>query len=154
MKLGRALHGGEVLALDGELGSGKTALLRGVAAGLGIPPAAVSSPTFVLLHEYRGRKRLAHADLYRLGGTTGFEDLGLADYFDGETVVAIEWAGYAAGELPPDRLDIRLSHVGPSTRTITMQPRGIRSRACLARAFPLTRRHGATRAGARTKDRP
>lgn len=132
-----------MLALDGELGSGKTTLLRGVAAGLGVQPEAVSSPTFVLVHEYRGRQRLAHADLYRLTGSAGCEDLGLADYFDGRSVVAIEWAAHAKEDLPADRLDIRLSHVAPMERDIVMRPTGSRSRATLARAFPPSSGRGA-----------
>lgn len=139
--LGQALKGGEVLALDGELGSGKTTLLRGLADGLGVPPEAVSSPTFVLIHEYRGRRRLVHADLYRLTEKAGCEALGLADYFDGRSVVAVEWAAHAGGDLPADRLDIHLGHVAPTAREIVLRATGIRSRACLARAFPsLSRR--------------
>src|SRR3990167_1165131 len=61
-RIGRSLQGGEVVALYGELGSGKTALVRGMAAGAGASPRSVSSPTFVLIHEYHGRVRLAHAD--------------------------------------------------------------------------------------------
>lgn len=128
-----------MLALDGELGSGKTTFLRGLAAGLGVPPESVSSPTFVLIHEYQGRRRLVHVDLYRLMGSAGYEDLGLADYFDGRSVVAIEWAAHATEDLPADRLEIRLSHVAPATREIVMRPTGIRSRASLAHAFPANR---------------
>src|SRR5215813_10057687 len=77
--IGSVLTGGESLALSGALGAGKTALVRGIAAGLGAPAAAVSSPTFVLLHEYPGRLPLAHVDLYRLNSEQEAELIGLND---------------------------------------------------------------------------
>lgn len=132
-RLGRALHPGDVVALYGELGAGKTALVRGLAAGLGAPPDTVSSPTFVLIHEYRGRLRLAHADLYRIDSAAELAQLGLSDYDDGRTVLAIEWADKAGGELPADRLEIRLSHRGAATRGAEMAALGAASRRLLAR---------------------
>jgi tRNA threonylcarbamoyladenosine biosynthesis protein TsaE len=132
-RIGRSLQGGEVIALYGELGSGKTALVRGLAAGLGAAPQSVSSPTFVLIHEYRGRLRLAHADLYRLDSTADLPHLGLSDYEDGRTVTAIEWADKAGHELPADRLEIHLQHRSPGTREIAVTPRGARARRLLAR---------------------
>jgi tRNA threonylcarbamoyladenosine biosynthesis protein TsaE len=93
--LAATLQPGAVLLLLGELGAGKTAFVRGLAAGLGIDPEEVSSPTFTLVHEYRGgRLTLYHADLYRLEGTTT-EDLGLDEAVVANGVLAIEW---------PDRL--------------------------------------------------
>jgi tRNA threonylcarbamoyladenosine biosynthesis protein TsaE len=132
-RIGRSLQGGEIVALYGELGSGKTALVRGMAAGLGAPPQAVSSPTFVLIHEYRGRVRLAHADLYRLDSAAELPHIGLSDYDDGRTVTAIEWAEKAGHDLPADRLEIHLRHRSPRSREITFVPRGPRSRRLLAR---------------------
>jgi tRNA threonylcarbamoyladenosine biosynthesis protein TsaE len=132
-RIGRSLQGGEVIALYGELGSGKTALVRGMAAGLGASPQAVSSPTFVLIHEYHGRVRLAHADLYRLDSTADLPHLGLSDYDDGRTVTAIEWADKAGDELPADRLEIHLQHRSPGTREIAVTPRGARARRLLER---------------------
>jgi tRNA threonylcarbamoyladenosine biosynthesis protein TsaE len=132
-RIGRSLQGGELVALYGELGSGKTALVRGMAAGLGAPPQAVSSPTFVLIHEYHGRVRLAHADLYRLDSATELPHIGLSDYDDGQTVTAIEWADKAGHDLPADRLEIHLQHRSPSVREITFVPRGARARLLLAR---------------------
>ena len=93
--LAATLRAGDVLLLSGPLGAGKTAFVRGLAGGLGIDPGEVSSPTFTLVHEYRGgRLRLFHADLYRLG-TAGAEDLGLDELGVRDGVLAIEW---------PDRL--------------------------------------------------
>ncbi|HSN04401.1 MAG TPA: tRNA (adenosine(37)-N6)-threonylcarbamoyltransferase complex ATPase subunit type 1 TsaE [Nitrospira sp.] len=114
--IGRALAGGETLALSGELGAGKTALVRGIAAGLGVPPSAVSSPTFVLIHEYQGRLPLVHVDLYRLRSDADAESIGLGDYFQGHTVTAIEWADKFPTLLPADRLEITLRHKSPTTR--------------------------------------
>ena len=107
-ELAAALEAGDVLLLSGDLGAGKTTFVRGLAEGLGIDPADVSSPTFTLLHEYRGgRLTLYHADLYRLDKTaTG--DLGLEETGVRDGVLAIEW---------PDRLMHRL----PGARTVTME---------------------------------
>ena len=90
--IGQALSGGEVLGLCGTLGSGKTTLVRGIAEGLDAEPARVTSPTFVLIHEYHGRLPLIHADLYRLGSETEVVAIGLDEYFNETTVAAIEWA--------------------------------------------------------------
>ncbi|MBM4132774.1 MAG: tRNA (adenosine(37)-N6)-threonylcarbamoyltransferase complex ATPase subunit type 1 TsaE [Nitrospira sp.] len=130
---GQALRGGETLALYGELGSGKTVFVRGLAAGLGAPSRAVSSPTFVLIHEYPGRLRLVHADFYRIEQESDLRHLGLPDYQDGLTVMAIEWAEKAGTELPQDRLEIRLDHLTATSRTIVMHAIGPSARACLTR---------------------
>jgi tRNA threonylcarbamoyladenosine biosynthesis protein TsaE len=135
--IGRSLRGGEVLALYGELGVGKTALVRGIAAGLGAPPRLVSSPTFVLIHEYRGRLALAHADLYRVESPAEIRDLGLSDYLDGRAVVAIEWAEKAGPELPDERLEVRISYRRRSTRMITLKATGVCSLDLLTRTRKL-----------------
>lgn len=94
-RLASTLAPGAVLLLSGNLGAGKTAFVRGLAEGLGIDPAEVSSPTFTLVHEYRGgRLALYHVDLYRLE-TGGSEDLGLDELASAAGVLAVEW---------PDRL--------------------------------------------------
>lgn len=139
--LGLCLRGGHVIALFGDLGTGKTVLVRGIAAGLGAPPRNVSSPTFVLVHEYRGRLPLVHADLYRIASETELPHLGLSDYLDGRHVVAIEWAEKAGRELPDDRLEIMLRHHSQTTREIILTPTGADSREFLSRA----RRRWATR---------
>jgi tRNA threonylcarbamoyladenosine biosynthesis protein TsaE len=122
-----------VLALIGELGAGKTALVRGVAAGLGAPPAFVSSPTFVLIHEYRGRLPLIHVDLYRLRSHAEAESIGLSDYFTGQAITAIEWADRFPMLLPEDRLEVRLSHRSLATRNARLAARGPQSLALLTR---------------------
>lgn len=142
--IGSVLKGGESLALSGALGAGKTALVRGIATGLGAPAEAVSSPTFVLLHEYRGRLPLAHIDLYRLNSSREVESIGLADYLSGPTVVAVEWANKAPGILPDDRLELELRHRSVQSRSIQLRATGPLSAALLARikhytALPTTR---------------
>ena len=136
-RLGRAigslLEGGESLALFGMLGAGKTALVRGIASGLGASPQTVSSPTFVLLHEYRGRLPLAHIDLYRLNSAKEATSIGLEDYLSGPTVVAIEWADKAPGILPDDRLELELRHRTVQSRSVELRATGPMSAALLAR---------------------
>jgi len=105
--LAASLQPGDVLLLSGNLGAGKTAFVRGLAEGLGIDPAEVSSPTFTLVHEYRGgRLTLYHVDLYRLE-RAATEDLGLEELGARDGVLAIEW---------PDRL----THDLPHARTVTI----------------------------------
>jgi tRNA threonylcarbamoyladenosine biosynthesis protein TsaE len=107
-ELASTLEAGDVLLLSGDLGAGKTTFVRGLAEGLGIDPGEVSSPTFTLLHEYRGgRLTLYHADLYRLD-RTATDDLGLEETGVRDGILAIEW---------PDRLTHRL----PGARTVTME---------------------------------
>jgi tRNA threonylcarbamoyladenosine biosynthesis protein TsaE len=131
--IGAVLKGGESLALSGALGAGKTALVRGIAAGLGAPPEGVTSPTFVLLHEYRGRLPLAHIDLYRLNSLQEVESIGLVDYLSGPTVVAVEWADKAPGILADDRLEMELRHRTVESRSIEFKATGPVSAALLAR---------------------
>jgi len=90
-RLGASLEAGDVVLLYGDLGAGKTAFVRGLAAGLGADPDAVTSPTFTLIQEYVGRLTLFHVDLYRLG-PADVDDLGLEELGEGKAVMAIEWA--------------------------------------------------------------
>lgn len=125
--IGRALTGGETLSLSGELGAGKTTLVRGIAAGIGARPSAVSSPTFVLIHEYEGRLPLVHVDLYRLRSDAEVESTGVREYFHGNTVTAIEWADKFPALLPDDRMEITLHHKSPTTRVAQLLARGPQS---------------------------
>lgn len=109
-RLGQELTGGEVLALTGDLGTGKTLLTRGIALGLGIPMEQVSSPTFTLIQEYTGLFPLIHVDLYRLENLSEILSLGLEEYFTPNTVVVIEWAERFPQILPSDHLSISLEH--------------------------------------------
>lgn len=132
--IGRNLRGGETIALYGPLGAGKTALVRGIAQGLGAESSAVSSPTFVMIHEYQGRLPLAHVDLYRVRSSRELDSTGLLDYFSGATVTAVEWADKGATVLPSDRLDIVLSHRAPRIRVIRLRATGPMSARLLTHA--------------------
>ncbi|HEY5627414.1 MAG TPA: tRNA (adenosine(37)-N6)-threonylcarbamoyltransferase complex ATPase subunit type 1 TsaE [Nitrospira sp.] len=129
--IGKALQGGETLALLGPLGAGKTSLVRGIAVGLGAPPTAVSSPTFVFIHEYHGRLPFAHVDLYRVRSIREVESTGLEEYLSGETVIAIEWADKGLSLLPQDRLEIELRHRSVGSRTVRLSSTGPKSAALL-----------------------
>lgn len=131
--MGTVLRGGDVLALVGELGAGKTALVRGIVAGLGGSAFAVTSPTFMLMHEYQGRLPLIHLDLYRLQRASEAEAIGLTACFSDETVTAIEWADRFPDLLPEDRLDVQLIHRTRTTRMARLEPRGDRARSLLMR---------------------
>jgi len=132
--IGRVLRGGETIALYGPLGAGKTALVRGIAQGLGASPTAVTSPTFVVIHEYQGRLLLAHVDLYRIRSPRELESTGLIEYFSGQTVTAIEWADKGFAALPQDRIEITLNHRAARSRTIQLSATGPKSDEVLALA--------------------
>jgi tRNA threonylcarbamoyladenosine biosynthesis protein TsaE len=118
-ELAATLSAGDVVLLYGDLGAGKTAFVRGLAEGLGVAPADVSSPTFTLVQEYRnGRVTLVHVDLYRLNDPREIDDLGLEEIAEG-AVLTIEWAD----RLPngwPGAMDVRLAHADADTRTLTI----------------------------------
>lgn len=127
-QLGRLATPGLVLALDGDLGSGKTTFVQGLAEGLGVPPDCyVTSPSFTLTNEYPGRIPLCHADLYRLGESADLEAVGLLERMDQEVVVAIEWAESAAADLPADHLSVHLEITGAQRRRITLATGGRRT---------------------------
>jgi len=138
--IGQLLRGGEVLALIGELGAGKTALVRGIVAGLGAPAASVTSPTFLLVHEYQGRLPIIHIDLYRLRRPEEIEAIGLSEYLMEDVAVAIEWADRFPQLLPDDRLEVRLAHRTRTTRSALLEARGSRSRSLLTRIKKVWRR--------------
>ncbi|WRS26600.1 tRNA (adenosine(37)-N6)-threonylcarbamoyltransferase complex ATPase subunit type 1 TsaE [Oscillospiraceae bacterium MB08-C2-2] len=120
-KLAGLLRPGDVVAYRGGLGAGKTAFTRGLAKGLGLPDE-VSSPTFALVHEYRGTgPTLYHFDLYRI---TGFEDLestGYFDYLEAGGILAVEWSENALEALPPETITIDIQRVDDTTRRITVE---------------------------------
>jgi tRNA threonylcarbamoyladenosine biosynthesis protein TsaE len=119
--LAATLSAGDVLLLSGELGAGKTAFVRGLAQGLGIGEDEVSSPTFTLVHEYRGgRVTLYHVDLYRLD-RAATDDLGLDEMGVADGVLAIEWPDRLTHSLGP-ALRVRLDVVDATTRRIELTP--------------------------------
>jgi len=123
-RLARILQPGDVVALCGQLGAGKTQLVRGLAAALGADPRAVSSPTFVLMQEYGANPPVLHIDAYRIETLDELESLGWSSELADESVSVIEWAERIAEELPADRLDVRLEHTGAETRAVEIRPRG------------------------------
>mgnify|MGYP000866929210 CR=1 FL=1 len=119
--LGKCFQPGDVLLLTGSLGSGKTTLTQGIAAGLGVDEL-VNSPTFVLINEYRsGRIPLYHMDLYRLVDATQLDDLGVEDYFFGNGVCVVEWPELAKSQLPDDYsvLNIQKADDGRQLQLVT-----------------------------------
>ena len=114
-QLAAELKSGSVLALFGGMGMGKTALVRGIAAGLGLS-AEVSSPTFALVHDYGGTPPLVHFDMYRV---TGWEDLystGFFDYLDAGAILVVEWSENIVSALPEDAIHLHISRVDETTR--------------------------------------
>ena len=119
-QLAGTLRAGAVIALTGDLGAGKTCLVKGLAAGLNITQA-VTSPTFTLIHEYRGgRLPLAHIDLYRLATASGAVNIGIEDYLGGAGVTVIEWAERIESLLPAQTQRIRMTALDETTRQIEM----------------------------------
>ena len=117
--VGRLLRPGEVVGLFGELGSGKTTLIKGCALGLGVADARiVTSPTFTLMNIYHGRCPVYHFDLYRIHSPDEFAEIGHADFFGGEGVCLIEWAERAGPLLPADALRVLCTTLGPERRRI------------------------------------
>lgn len=120
--LGEAATGGEVIALIGSLGAGKTLFVKGLAMGLDILPENISSPTYVLAHCHEeGRRPLYHIDLYRLSETTEITSFGLEDYFEEDGVTAVEWADRAMPLLPTGKLIIELRPLEEDQREIYLK---------------------------------
>jgi tRNA threonylcarbamoyladenosine biosynthesis protein TsaE len=119
----------DFVALYGELGAGKTLLVKAVAEGA--RAAGASSPTFAIVNEYQGRLRLLHFDLYRLAGAADLFAVGFDDLLAEPAAALVEWADRAAAVLPPDRLDIALTHEGPTSRRARISAGGTRSRELL-----------------------
>jgi tRNA threonylcarbamoyladenosine biosynthesis protein TsaE len=130
-RLGTLLAPGDVVALEGDLGAGKTELVRGTCAGVRVPPAEVSSPSFAIVATYRGRIPVHHADLYRIGDEDELYGTGFGDLVGGEGALLVEWADRIPGALPAERLTIRLAHHPrePSARRIEVVGVGARAAA-------------------------
>jgi tRNA threonylcarbamoyladenosine biosynthesis protein TsaE len=129
-RLGRLLQAGDIVLLSGELGSGKTCLVQGIGRGLAVPDP-VTSKSFVLLGEYKGRLTLYHSDLYRLEDPLEAEDLALTECC-AEGALVVEWADRAWEVFPPEHLLVTLEISGDRTRDLTLEARGERYEQLLA----------------------
>jgi tRNA threonylcarbamoyladenosine biosynthesis protein TsaE len=116
-RLASILQGGELLALEGDLGVGKTCFIKGIARGLSMPEQQILSPTFTMIQEHSGRLPLYHIDLYRLE-TVGLEDMGLREYLFSEAIAAVEWFERLRDGEEIERLTIRLAYASASHRRI------------------------------------
>lgn len=118
-RLGLILRGGDVVALSGPLGSGKTWFTKGIGLGFGIDPdEVISSPSFSLVNEYEGRCLLYHMDLYRLDSLSDIISIGLDDYFNDQSVVVIEWAERSPEVLPFGYINVMIDILGDNKRSI------------------------------------
>lgn len=127
VRLGKSLaadlQAGDVVLLEGVLGAGKTALARGIAAGLGVPEEEVRSPTFTLVNPYSGRLPVYHVDLYRIEGARDLDELGLEEILGTDGVAIVEWAERLASWRPPHALVVRFEDRGGSERSIVIEDR-------------------------------
>ena len=127
--LGMLLDRGDVVALMGQLGAGKTTLTQGIAYGLGVGnDCYVTSPTFTIINEYKGRMPVYHLDFYRIESPLEFGNLGLEEYLPGDGVTIVEWAEKLEGFLPKEYLMIILEYADHNVRKVNM--RGIGDRYC------------------------
>lgn len=131
-RIGALAAADDVYLMSGDLGAGKTCLIRGIASGLGVVEHAFS-PSFVLVRQYSGRLTLYHMDFYRLESAAEIADLGIEEYLSAEGVCAMEWAERARGLLPQDALSVGLSYVigSPDVRRIRFEATGRRYIALL-----------------------
>lgn len=126
-KIGRLLIAGDVVALVGELGVGKTQFIKGLASGIGIKNSRyISSPSFTLINEYQGKVPFYHIDLFRLKTEEEAEELGLDEYYHGKGITAIEWADKIPFLLPKELFWIQITYTGVHTRSIEMTGKGKR----------------------------
>lgn len=131
-QVARLLQAGDVLALVGELGAGKTNFVKGLARGLGVKES-VHSPTFILANEYHsGRLPLFHVDAYRIASAGEAIGFGFEDYLDGDGVTVVEWADRIQAALPSERLDIEFGHAGERERSLKLTAHGERYSRLLA----------------------
>ncbi|WP_010529423.1 tRNA (adenosine(37)-N6)-threonylcarbamoyltransferase complex ATPase subunit type 1 TsaE [Lentibacillus jeotgali] len=121
-QLGLFLKPGDVIILEGDLGSGKTTFAKGLAAGLGVK-RVVNSPTFTIIKEYQGELPFYHMDVYRLEDSD--EDIGFEEYFNGEGVCLVEWAHFISEFLPSEYLKINISYTDEHTRLLEFLPKGV-----------------------------
>lgn len=129
-KIGKNLKAGDLVALTGELGAGKTTLVKGIVEGLGVPKRqGVVSPTFILIHEYQGREKVFHMDWYRLKTVRGADELLAEECFSSGAVNLVEWAEKGGEILPKERIHITLRHKSALKRKIEISATGKKYKA-------------------------
>ncbi len=117
--IGKHLLPGAVVTLQGELGAGKTTLVKGIAKGLGLASEKiVSSPTFVLIHEYTARKKIYHIDWYRLRSVEGADEALAEECFASDSITLVEWPERGKSLIPLNAVAIRISHRGFCSRSL------------------------------------
>ena len=119
-RLGRALKSGAVIAYTGDLGAGKTAFTRGLARGFGCTIQA-SSPTYTIVNEYPGKRKICHFDMYRLGDADALYDIGWEDYLDSGALCVTEWSENVPGVFPDGTVEIHFSRIDDDTREIKVR---------------------------------
>ena len=125
LKLGGLVNQPLIIALWGDLGSGKTAFVQGLAKGLEVPDGYyITSPTFTLINEYPGRLPLVHVDLYRLESIDDLEDIGLDELLYGQAVIAVEWADKLSDNLPAKHLLVTMEIINDNSRTLSLDATG------------------------------
>jgi len=122
-QLAKHLNPGDIVCLFGDLGSGKTTLVKGLAQGLKVSPRKVSSPTFVLMNVYEGKVPIYHFDLYRIDGKE-LAGIGYEEFFYGAGISVVEWAERLGKETPKEYIDVKLTHKNEHTRLITISAHG------------------------------
>jgi tRNA threonylcarbamoyladenosine biosynthesis protein TsaE len=123
-RLGKNLKRGDIVCLYGELGTGKTTMIKGIASAFGIDERDITSASFTIIAEYKAAVPFYHIDLYRLNPGEA-DELGLQEYFGGDGVSVIEWAERAESEIPEKRIRINLSYLDDDMREIEIEGVGI-----------------------------
>jgi tRNA threonylcarbamoyladenosine biosynthesis protein TsaE len=126
VRLGALLAPGDFVGLVGELGAGKTQLVRGVAQGVGVPPSQVASPTFAIVYPYEGRLPLYHADFYRLGGYDELYATGFMDLVGGAGATVVEWVDRVPEAVPREWLCVTLETLAAERRRLRAEAFGPR----------------------------
>jgi len=140
-RMGTGINFGCLMALNGDLGSGKTTFMQGLAKGLDVPDTyVVTSPTFTLINEYPGRLPLFHVDLYRISDIEELENIGFFELLSGDGVVAVEWADRVARELPDDRIDIQFEVIDDVRRSLDVRAGGQTTGDLVKRLQPVIER--------------
>jgi tRNA threonylcarbamoyladenosine biosynthesis protein TsaE len=123
-KIADYLEPGDVICLNGDLGAGKTHLVKGISRGLGISEHLVNSPTFTLIHEYKGRIPVYHFDLYRVKSASELRDIGAEDYLYGNGICVVEWPQVLENDLPQNAVQVTIEKIDKSSRRLTFKPKG------------------------------